>query len=241
MMVCPTQEFTRPCRGSRGGLAVKTARQAGFTLVELMIGMAVGMVVLAAVTNVLVSSNNTNLDTLRMMHFNQEMRTIMGLIASDLRRAGYNGSAVSLIGQGSAGTTSPFQVSVPSANTILYGYDDSSNSATNNDGALNGTESYGIRLSGNVVQRSTDGGASWQSLSDSNNLTVTALTFTLNDQLVCQGTNPSAFNGMHMQSVQVIFTATSPKVTSLTRTLTETVRTRNNRYEYFAAGNCTPT
>lgn len=234
-------------------LTVMSKRHGGFTLVELLVGMVIGMVVLAAVTQVMVSSNNTNLDTLRMVRFNQEMRSVMNLMTSDLRRGGFNGFAVSQIGQGSV-LASPFagltidDVAVDAANPspltgtcLRYSYDDSSNAATNADGALNGSEQYGFRFNGGAVQRHTTAAtcadAGWQALTDTTNLTVTALTFTLTDNLVCEGTS----NGIHVQSVTISFTAASPLVTGLARTLTETVRTRNNRYENFAAGNCANT
>lgn len=230
-------------------LAEIDRRQRGFTLVELMVAMVVGMVVLAAVTNVMVSSNSTNLSTLRMIRFNQELRSVMDLITSDLRRAGGNGLAVARVG---TGTTSPLAAvtvndATPVAGTplagscIRYGYeDDSSNVATWADDALNGNEQYGFRLNASALQRSTDttgcGAGTWQALTDPNNLTVTALTFTVFDHVVCG----SPLNGMHIQTVQIVLTASSPNVPGLTRTLTETVRMRNDRYQYYgpAPGTC---
>lgn len=229
----------------------------GFTLVELLVGMVIGVTVMAAITQIMVSSNNTNLDTLRMVRFNQEMRSVMNLMASDIRRGGFNAYAVSQIGQGTT-AANPFgglsidDVTITTAtpgpltgSCIRYSYDDSSNAATNADGLLNGNEQYGFKLNGGAVQRHTTAAtcadAGWQTLTDTANLTVTALTFTLQDNLVCQGTAPNAFNGMHDQTVTITFTATSPLVTGLTRTLTETVHVRNNRYQYFAAGDCVPT
>ncbi|BBL69501.1 PilW family protein [Methylogaea oryzae] len=238
-------------------LTVTSKRHGGFTLVELLVGMVIGMTVLAAITQIMVSSNSTNLDTLRMVRFNQEMRSVMNLMTSDIRRAGFNAYAVSQVGQGTTmanpfGGLSVDDVAISTASPgplsggcIRYGYDDSSNAATNADGVLNGNEQYGFKLNGGAVQRHTTAtacaDAGWQALTDTSNLTVTALTFTLQDNLVCQGTAPNAFNGIHDQTVTITFTATSPLVTGLARTLTETVHVRNNRYQYFAAGDCAPT
>jgi prepilin-type N-terminal cleavage/methylation domain-containing protein len=227
-------------------------RQRGFTLAELTVAMAVGLVVLAGATSALVASNNNNLDNLRLIRLNQELRSLAGLMAADIRRAGYNGGAIALVGAG-ATTPSPFEtVTIGSVSTagdcILYSYDDSSGGAasTNSDGLLNGNEYYGFRLNGNTVQRLSASSAgtctsgTWQALSDPNDTVVTALSFTLTDNEIC---NATLYSGMHVQTVTISITARPANIAdmAIARTVTESVRTRNERYEYHAAGNCVNT
>lgn len=225
-------------------------RQRGFTLAELTVAMAVGLVVLAGATSALVASNNNNLDNLRLIRLNQELRSLAGLMAADIRRAGYNGGAIALVGAG-ATTPSPFEaVTIGTASTagdcILYSYDDSTNSASSSDGTLNGNEYYGFRLNGNTVQRLSASSAStctsgtWQALSDPNDTVVTALSFTLTDNEIC---NATLYSGMHVQTVTISITARPANIAdmAIARTVTESVRTRNERYEYHAAGNCVNT
>ncbi len=68
-------------------------RERGFTVAELLVGMAVGLLVLLAVTSVYLTvlrSSSTNLDASRL---NQEMAAIMNIMVNDIRRAGYWGGA----------------------------------------------------------------------------------------------------------------------------------------------------
>lgn len=60
----------------------------GFTLVELLVAMAIGVVVVGAGVTLLVSTLRSNADNLQMTRINQDLRGIMTAISADLRRAG---------------------------------------------------------------------------------------------------------------------------------------------------------
>lgn len=62
-------------------------RQKGFGLVELLIGSAIAMIILAAASTVLLSSLTSNRDSIRMSRLDQELRQVMTMIVRDLRRA----------------------------------------------------------------------------------------------------------------------------------------------------------
>ena len=63
----------------------------GFSLVELMISIVVGLVVVAGVISVFASAVKSHTDNLRMTRLNQELRTTMTLMTRELRRAGFWG------------------------------------------------------------------------------------------------------------------------------------------------------
>ncbi len=63
------------------------AGQQGFGLVELMIGMVISMIILAAASEVLLSSLSSNRDSIRMARLDQELRQVMTMISRDARRA----------------------------------------------------------------------------------------------------------------------------------------------------------
>lgn len=63
--------------------------QGGFTFIELMIGIVVGMIVIAAATTIYVTTVRGSAETLRQIKLNQELRAIMDVMVSDIRRAGY--------------------------------------------------------------------------------------------------------------------------------------------------------
>ena len=62
-------------------------RQAGFTLIELMVSLVLALVVMAAVITLVVAVIRSNRQTLQSTRLNQELRATLNLVASDLRRA----------------------------------------------------------------------------------------------------------------------------------------------------------
>jgi type II secretory pathway component PulJ len=62
-------------------------RQQGFGLVELLVGMGIAMIILAAASTVLLSSLTSNRDSIRMARLDSELRQVMTMISRDLRRA----------------------------------------------------------------------------------------------------------------------------------------------------------
>ena len=73
-------------------------KQKGFTIAELLVGMAVGLLVLLAVTTVYINTLRTSANTLGGTRLNQEMSAIMNIMVNDIRRAGYwEGAAAAFI------------------------------------------------------------------------------------------------------------------------------------------------
>ena len=64
-------------------------QQAGVTLVELMIGLLVGLIVVAAGTNIFSTSIRGQTDNINLIRLNQDMRAMMDIMARDIRRAGF--------------------------------------------------------------------------------------------------------------------------------------------------------
>lgn len=63
------------------------SRQSGLGLVELMIGLLVGMIVVAAATSMLTTTLFSSNDSIKMARLEQEMRQVMTMLSRDLRRA----------------------------------------------------------------------------------------------------------------------------------------------------------
>lgn len=86
----------------------RITRQAGVTLIELMIGLAVGLIVIAGGLFLLSTLTQDNRRLLVETRLNQDLRAASDLIARDLRRAGYwAGAASGVYVPGFAGTTPP--------------------------------------------------------------------------------------------------------------------------------------
>lgn len=62
-------------------------RQSGFGLVELMIGLLVGMIVVAAAGSILTTTLTSSNDNIKMARLDQELRQVMTMLSRDLRRA----------------------------------------------------------------------------------------------------------------------------------------------------------
>ena len=81
------------------------ARQRGFSLVELMIALAAGLIVSGAAIAFLMSSFRSNGEYVISTRLTQELRNTLDLVTRDLRRAGYDQYSMSGM---ASGRISPF-------------------------------------------------------------------------------------------------------------------------------------
>lgn len=65
-------------------------RNAGFSLIELMVALAAGLIVVGAVLKFTLSSLQANTEFVTTTRLTQELRANLNLVADDLRRAGYD-------------------------------------------------------------------------------------------------------------------------------------------------------
>lgn len=148
----------------------------GLSLVELLVGLAVGLLVLAGGLALLAShlqAHRSLLIEVRLMH---ELRTAAQAIARDLRRAGHWGDAAGglVLGAEEAGPprTNPYHAldpDTPGGGGLRLQY--SRDAVENHQVDLN--ETFGLRLNRQVVE--TLLGGSWQALTDANHVQVTEL------------------------------------------------------------------
>lgn len=73
---------------------IKRKRASGFTLIELMISLALGLIVLSGLISVYVAIVVSSSDTLAMSKVSQQTSALMNIITNDVRRAGYWGQGV---------------------------------------------------------------------------------------------------------------------------------------------------
>jgi type IV pilus assembly protein PilW len=173
--------------------------QHGMSLIELMIGIVIGLIILAGVTNVWLTSIITSSDTLRQSKLNQELTTLMGVMANDIMRAGVTGTLNYTSPQTNAfsqtdntalevidNMTDNNQVTFANAGTggscIVYAYD------RNLDGNVDTTDVTGFRLNNGAVEirqnlvgsdpdNCSTAAGNWVPLTDSRIITVTTLNF----------------------------------------------------------------
>lgn len=63
------------------------SRVGGFSLVELMVGMVLGLIVVSAVTTLVLSIIRSNNETIQATRLTQELRATAAVIATDVKRA----------------------------------------------------------------------------------------------------------------------------------------------------------
>lgn len=238
-------------------------RQRGFTLTELMVSMALGLIVLSAVVSMLVSSDSMNLSTLRMIRLSQELRGAMSLMARDMRRSGYSSNAASFVDTGGTSLflgSTVFQVGTKTSGNdcLLYAYDadadadiDGNGVDEDGDGTADDTDgvderfgfAYRVNSSGVGVIESRQSGlacsGNWAStpLTDTSAVRITSLTFTPTFHIVCSN------DGVGMQTKDIAISITGQLLadTTVSMTVQETVRVGNDEMLIYAMPVCTNT
>jgi len=158
--------------------------QVGLSLVELMVGVAVGLFVVAGATLVVSNQLGDNRRLMLETQIQQDLRAAADLIARDLRRSGYWATAESGVWHAAAVSvsTNPYTEllgvsSGTAASSVQFGY---SRGAVEDNTLDNDTERAGFRLNNGVIQMYT--GGAWQALTDGATLRVTNFEVRLNAQ-----------------------------------------------------------
>jgi prepilin peptidase dependent protein B len=114
----------------------------GFTLVELMVSITIGILVLTGATQFYLNVFRSNVDGVRLQRFEQTVHVLAETMVSDLRRAGYERPGVTLTPQANA----EFFTAVGTPKCILFNY-------SNQDPTDNTWKQYwyGYQLSGQVI------------------------------------------------------------------------------------------
>lgn len=214
-------------------------KQKGLSLIELMLSITLGLFLVLGLSTFMVNNMNFNATATRTVRLNDEMRAVMDFMANDIRRAGYWGAASSAIG---STAVNPFSTINTGTGCLLYSYDYDQNGSLTQTNSIT-DERFGFLLNtsnGSILMRdptslnapscSSSGiaaaisGKDWIPITDPNEISVDALNFTV-------VSTPSSTN-LHVQirTVQVIFSASLKKDSSVKQTLRETIAIRNDNY-----------
>lgn len=104
-------------------------KQAGFTLIELMISMTIGLILLAGVSSFFIATLNSSATSISTQRFEQTVQILTSTITSEIRRAGYANDGMVLTSNGINGTHYFAQAgcillshSTPTNDEIFQGY-----------------------------------------------------------------------------------------------------------------------
>ena len=231
---------TRPV-WARGNARSKSRRLSlGMSIVELLIGVAIGLFILAGASAMFVSNVTNSRRLLIEARINQDLRATMDLVTRDLRRGGYWGN--SLAGTQATGSTSVTQMNpystVTSTGTtqIDYAY---TRDSTENDALDAGVEQFGFRLDTTVNAIQMNVGGNWQTLTNTDILsiptsgfTITPTETTIDIRGACAKTCTDTLLApscprVRVRTYNIVLTGTSKKDSAVSRTLRSQVRVRN--------------
>lgn len=260
--------------------------QAGATLVELMVGLVIGLFILSGV--LFINQQQTEVTILQASNTRllQQARDVMERITRDLRRAGYQGyqhhvssSTISVDNPFAnrnaslyggyitditiANQTSPNTEAASSCIRYTYNLDDdyptlvgSGTTSYGSDFDTDNLEMFGFKLSSSAVMMRTGSGGStqfdcnngsWEPVSDTSQITITGLTFTLStisctnftaaSRNDCDNTvtpssttdNPQSGDVLvRVREIEVELSGQAPSATDLTVTLNQKVSLKND-------------
>lgn len=228
-------QLKHPARGGQRGLSV----------VELMVGITIGLIVAAAAT--LVMSNQT-IDTRRLLletQLQQDLRAAADIVTRELRRAGadvenpslnmvwYPGRPTEVWSNVYAETLTP--AAGATANEVSFAYNPG-------DG---GADVFGFKLEGGVLRTKLRAGG-WQDLTDRSSMVVTQFSVTRSADSTAQVPCPKAcadgtaacWPTVSVRSMAVSIRARSNQANEIERSILSHVRVRNDRVR-FANGSTT--
>ncbi len=225
--------------------------QRGLSLVELMVGITVGLFVVAAAASLVANQLGDNRRLLLETQVQQDLRATMDIITRQLRRAGAAtpatveaGIAASPVAGGASNPFSEIKQLGPlaAAETQFKFYFDASQQGP-----------YGFKLEGGVVKtlipRVIVAGGTWQDLTDSNTLVVDA--FSITPQVIsstelpcpkpCDPANPadtSCWPKLVVRNYVVEIKAHAKSDAGVARGLRNEVRIRNDMVQPNGAALC---
>lgn len=147
--------------------------QRGLSIVELMVGIAVGLFIVAGTTKLFVDYLGSNRNLLLETRVNQDLRAAADLVVRDLRRAGYWRNSTTGISTNPTvpPVANPYAAVAYASGALTYSYDKDGVNGINAT-----TEDFGVQrdvVSGKgVLQLRTAGG--WQTITDPGTLDIPA-------------------------------------------------------------------
>lgn len=237
---------------SRIRLTAQRQVQRGISIVELMVGLTVGLIVLAGAMALFVNNTVNSRHMLVEARLNQDLRAVADVITRDVRRAGYWGNAIAgtkAVGVTTAAASNPYGKVTMTADGIEYAYSKPTLNAgvwveSENDTLDYGTEAFGFRLYQSAVQMKTQGSAGgggdvWTNLTnpdavkiDQFTLVPKVVTLPLGNLCVtpCGAGTPNCPT-VNVRSFTLVIRGYSATDSSVVRRLQTTVRVRGEQME----------
>lgn len=226
-------------------------RQLGITLVEVLVGLAVGLFIVGGGLTMLANFTGENRRLLLETRLMQDLRAASDLITRDIRRAGYWSTAstgVWFAGGPDVPPQNAYKSIIPGAcdaAVLPAAVDTPANGTTLNalcyyiessvDNAISVAERYGFKLDGGVLY-ATIAGAAAQPLTDLSTIVISDFVITAAPQIIdasgyCAKTCTVNCPRVVLREFEVLIKGNVPGDTGIFRVLRSNVRVRNDFYE----------
>jgi prepilin peptidase dependent protein B len=224
----------------------------GFSLIELMIAIVVGLFALTAIMTLLTNNLSYGKTSIDMLRLNQEMRLAMEIMSDDIRRAGYWNNSQSMVGN--ATVTNPyahpnFPLTISTApssptgkvrNCITYAYDKDNSSNTPSSDEL-----FGFALSNNQIltgfptaTNNCDSITGWSPITNPDVIKVNDLIFTSINPTDSAHQLNSAGGLVCIREIKIQISAELTKNPSIKNSMEKTIRVRNDEIRRAPATSC---
>ncbi len=218
-------------------LATYRARQqAGVSLVELLIGITIGLFIVGASLTALLIHLRESRTLIAQSRLMQDLRAATDLMARDLRRVGYWGAADHGVWQNEGSATgpviNPYTAMTTSASTVAFRY---SRDTVEND-LVDDNEQFGYRLRNGVLELQL-GTSPWQAMTDITTMRVTRFDISPTEELrslagsctaPCTTGDTSCPPQLHVRSLMLTLTAQGMGESTALRSVRTRVRLRND-------------
>jgi len=233
----------------------KPARRShGMSLVELMVGITIGLFVVAAAATLVTAQLGDNRRLLTETQVQQDLRASMDIITRQLRRAGAleDNFAQSGMAERAGALTGGKRTKCPSASGELCSSVTPGSASADNVKfyfMLNPAErgDFGFKLDSGVIKSKTGAGG-WQELTDSSTLKVTKLevrTLKVDSEelpcpKVCADGTTACWPQLSVRTISITIEAESKIDTAVRRQIQNEVRLRNDEMQFRDLINATP-
>jgi type IV pilus assembly protein PilW len=217
----------------------KLRQSRGISLVEMMVGIAIGLIIVAAASLMVAGQLADNRRLLLETQIQQDLRAAAELMTRELRRAGYwkdvhrsTAASAELLGR----LQNPYSAMTPSfseggSTLVSFGYADRERTENN---AVDDDEQLGFRLNGTVIE-SQLGRGNWQALTDPGVMRVTGFSVAprlqevvLECALACSAGATICPPRQQLRSYQVEIQAEAVHDSRVQRSIRTLVRVRND-------------
>ncbi|MBL8330161.1 MAG: prepilin-type N-terminal cleavage/methylation domain-containing protein [Rubrivivax sp.] len=222
-----------------GSTQARPARQRGLSIVEMLVGVTVGLIIVAAATLMVAGQLADNRRLLLETQVQQDLRAATDLVTRELRRAGFwkdaprstSAAAVLLPRLSNPYTAMAPALSGETGSLVSFSYADRDRTENN---AVDSDERHGFRLSNGTIETQL-GAGNWQPLTDPAVLRITRFDVraqvqpvTLECPLACSAGATPCPPVQQVRSYTVDITGEAANDARVQRSIRSTVRVRND-------------